>query len=149
MQTLILNQKTQPLNHENMVKSYFGHDRYTGVLDACEKIYMPFNYRGVHWVCLKIDMVDRVAYLFDSLASATLDTNKLNTAKMLVQTMHALLQLQFGNEYAVDMRTFEVRMLEQRPLQQLDDTFDCGMFVIKYMQRPDIPSGPHKVHCTA
>ncbi|CAL5365294.1 unnamed protein product [Camellia sinensis] len=45
---------------------------------------MPFNYRGVHWVCLKIDMVDRVAYLFDSLASATLDTNKLNAAKMLV-----------------------------------------------------------------
>ena len=35
--------------------------------------------------------------------------------------MHALLQLQFGNEYAVDVRTFDVRMLEQRPLQQLDE----------------------------
>lgn len=51
MQTLILNQKTQPLNHENIVKSYFGHDRYTGVLDACEKVI---------WMSIPLKRVDLI-----------------------------------------------------------------------------------------
>lgn len=47
-------------------------------------IYMPFNYREGHWLCVKIDMVDSVAYLFDSLSSSRLNKRKLNTAKILL-----------------------------------------------------------------
>ncbi|GMP59195.1 hypothetical protein CsSME_00022573 [Camellia sinensis var. sinensis] len=144
LSTLILNKDMQPLHHEHIVTSFFGHDRYTGAIDACQRIYMPFNYRGVHWLCVKIDMVDRVAYLFDSVPSNRPNKRKLNAAKILVQTMHDLLQLHFGNDYATDVRSFYRCMLDERPVQQLDDTFDCGMFVIKFMQQPDLSPGPHK-----
>ncbi|XP_028103189.1 uncharacterized protein LOC114302373 [Camellia sinensis] len=144
LSTLILNKDMQPLHHEHIVTSFFGHDRYTGAIDACQRIYMPFNYRGVHWLCVKIDMVDRVAYLFDSVPSNRPNKRKLNAAKILVETMHDLLQLHFGNDYVTDVRTFHRCMLDERPVQQLDDTFDCGMFVIKFMQQPDLSPGPHK-----
>ncbi|XP_028118974.1 uncharacterized protein LOC114316521 isoform X2 [Camellia sinensis] len=144
LSTMILNKDMQPLDHEHIVTSFFGHDRYTGAIDACQRIYVPFNYRGVHWLCVKIDMVDRVAYLFDSVPSNRPNKRKLNAAKILVETMHDLLQLHFGNDYVTDVRTFHRCMLDERPVQQLDDTFDCGMFVIKFMQQPDLSPGPHK-----
>ncbi|CAL5431894.1 unnamed protein product [Camellia sinensis] len=83
--------------------------------------FFPVYLSGVHWLCVKIDMVDRVAYLFDSFPSNRPNKRKLNAAKILVQTMHDFLQLHFGNVYVVDVRSFYLRMLDERPVQQLDE----------------------------
>ncbi|CAL5413482.1 unnamed protein product [Camellia sinensis] len=123
---------------KDIVEDYFGIYRYTGPLHACEEIYMPFNHRENHWLCLNVNMEKRVAYLFDSSRCIDTDEDRKNQATLLVQSLHKLLQYAHGEDYVQDVSLFAFQWLEDMPRQ--DNSYDCGLFVIKYMQEKPLPS---------
>ncbi|CAL5391087.1 unnamed protein product [Camellia sinensis] len=102
-------------------------------------IYMPFNHRENHWLCLNVNMEKRVAYLFDSSRCIGTDEDRKNQATLLVQSLHKLLQYAHGEDYVQDVSSFAFQWLEDMPRQ--DNNYDCGLFVIKYMQGKPLPSG--------
>ncbi|CAL5377323.1 unnamed protein product [Camellia sinensis] len=124
---------------KDIVEDYFGIYRYTGPLHACEEIYMPFNHGENHWLCLNINMEKWVAYLFDSSRCIDTDEDRKNQATLLVQSLHKLLQYAHGEDYVQDVSSFAFQWLEDMPRQ--DNSYDCGLFVIKYMQGKPLPSG--------
>ncbi|CAL5393255.1 unnamed protein product [Camellia sinensis] len=124
---------------KDIVEDYFGIYKYTGPLHACEEIYMPFNHGENHWLCLNVNMEKRVAYLFDSSRCIDTDEDQKNQATLLVQSLHKLLQYVHGEDYVQDVSSFAFQWLEDMPRQ--DNSYDCGLFVIKYMQGKPLPSG--------
>ncbi|KAI8013023.1 hypothetical protein LOK49_LG05G01351 [Camellia lanceoleosa] len=56
-----------------------------------------------------------------------------------VQSLHKLLQYAHGEDYVQDVSSFAFQWLEDMPRQ--DNSYDCGLFVIKYMQGKPLPSG--------
>ncbi|KAI7986149.1 hypothetical protein LOK49_LG14G01587 [Camellia lanceoleosa] len=50
-----------------------------------------------------------------------------------------LLQYAHGEDYVQDVSSFAFQWLEDMPRQ--DNSYDCGLFVIKYMQGKPLPSG--------
>ncbi|CAL5443863.1 unnamed protein product [Camellia sinensis] len=56
-----------------------------------------------------------------------------------VQSLHKLLQYAHGEDYVQDVSSFAFQWLEDMPRQ--DNSYDCGLFVIKYMQEKPLPSG--------
>ncbi|KAI7997384.1 hypothetical protein LOK49_LG10G02101 [Camellia lanceoleosa] len=60
-----------------------------------------------------------------------------------VQSLHKLLQYAHGEDYVQDVSSFSFQWLEDMPRQ--DNSYDCGLFVIKYMQGKPLPSGVIKV----
>ncbi|CAL5378771.1 unnamed protein product [Camellia sinensis] len=130
---------------KDIVEDYFGIYRYTGPLHACEEIYMPFNHGENHWLCLNVNMEKRVAYLFDSSRCIDTDEDRKNQATLLVQSLHKLLQYAHGQDYVQDVSSFAFQWLEDMPCQ--GNSYDCGLFVIKYMQGKPLPSGVIKASC--
>ncbi|CAL5323654.1 unnamed protein product [Camellia sinensis] len=116
---------------KDIVEDYFGIYRYTGPLHACEE--------ENHWLCLNVNMEKRVAYLFDSSRCIDTDEDRKNQATLLVQSLHKLLQYAHGEDYVQDVSSFAFQWLEDMPRQ--DNNYDCGLFVIKYMQGKPLPSG--------
>ncbi|CAL5362040.1 unnamed protein product [Camellia sinensis] len=84
-------------------------------------------------------MERRVAYLFDSSRCIGTDEDRKNQATLLVQSLHKLLQYAHGEDYVQDVSSFAFQWLEDMPRQ--DNNYDCGLFVIKYMQGKPLPSG--------
>ncbi|CAL5406313.1 unnamed protein product [Camellia sinensis] len=116
---------------KDIVEDYFGIYRYTGPLHACEE--------ENHWLCLNVNMEKRVAYLFDSSRCIDTDEDRKNQDTLLVQSLHKLLQYAHGEDYVQDVSSFAFQWLEDMPRQ--DNNYDCGLFVIKYMQGKPLPSG--------
>ncbi|KAI8004143.1 hypothetical protein LOK49_LG08G01836 [Camellia lanceoleosa] len=56
-----------------------------------------------------------------------------------VQSLHKLLQYAHGEDYVQDVSSFSFQWLEDMPRQE--NSYDCGLFVIKYMQGKPLPSG--------
>ncbi|CAL5326594.1 unnamed protein product [Camellia sinensis] len=131
-------------DHAKLCDEYFGESRYTGKLHACQEIYIPVNDHEEHWFCVNIDMAHRMAYIFDSSPSLTNDKRRELMARKLVQTMHLLLQQYFGDLYVANVKEFELERLKDACLQHKTDSYDCGMFVMKYMQGVVMPTGVHK-----
>ncbi|CAL5348064.1 unnamed protein product [Camellia sinensis] len=110
-------------DHAKLCDEYFGESRYTGKLHACQEIYIPVNDHEEHWFCVNIDMAHRMAYIFDSSPSLTNDKRR---------------------ELMVRKLEFELERLKDACLQHKTDSYDCGMFVMKYMQGVVMPTGVHK-----
>ncbi|XP_028122170.1 ubiquitin-like-specific protease ESD4 isoform X3 [Camellia sinensis] len=106
---------------------------------SAQFIYMPFNHGENHWLCLNINMEKRVAYLFDSSRCIDTDEDRKNKARLLLQSLHKLLQYAHGEDYVQDVSSFAFQWLEDMPRQH--NSYDCGLFVIKYMQGKPLPSG--------
>ncbi|KAE9444799.1 hypothetical protein C3L33_23303, partial [Rhododendron williamsianum] len=96
-----------------MCDSYFGETNFTADIRHCSLIYIPTNDRGSHWLCIKIS------------------------------GLHKVLQLQYGDDYQLDVSKFNIANVERQPLQDNTNCYDCGLFVIKFMQGVEYPSGVH------
>ncbi|KAI7999636.1 hypothetical protein LOK49_LG09G01843 [Camellia lanceoleosa] len=83
----------------------------------------------------------RAKLLFDNL----LDQIGCNVVPEIpkVQSFHKLLQYAHGEDYVQDVSSFAFQWLEDMPRQ--DNSYDCGLFVIKYMQGKPLPSGVIKL----
>ncbi|KAI8022302.1 hypothetical protein LOK49_LG03G00620 [Camellia lanceoleosa] len=80
---------------------------------------------------------DNIDQLFDNL----LDQIGCNVVPEIpkVQSLHKLLLYAHGEDYVQDVSSFAFQWLEDMPRQ--DNSYDCGLFVIKYMQGKPLPSG--------
>ncbi|KAG5530585.1 hypothetical protein RHGRI_025520 [Rhododendron griersonianum] len=131
-------------NNERVADLFFKNKGYTGPIDACEEIYIPFNYNKDHWLCLKIDMVQHATYLFDSKPSRRFGEDRKKMGELLLENMHEVLKHAYGLDYVQDVSLFKVDWLSEQPLQFDKDNYDCGLFVIKYMQSAPLLPGFQK-----
>ncbi|KAI8005314.1 hypothetical protein LOK49_LG08G03054 [Camellia lanceoleosa] len=83
----------------------------------------------------------RAKLLFDNLLDQLGGNVVPETPK--VQSLHKLLQYAHREDYVQDISSFAFQWLEDMPRQ--DNSYDCGLFVIKYMQGKPLPSGVIKV----
>ncbi|KAG5531303.1 hypothetical protein RHGRI_026049 [Rhododendron griersonianum] len=121
-------------NNERVADLFFKNKGYTGPIDACEEIYIPFNHNKDHWLYLKIDMVQHAAYLFNSKPSRRFGEDRKKMGELLLENMHEVLKHAYESDYVQDVSLFKVDWLSEQPLQFDEDNYDCGLFVIKYMQ---------------
>ncbi|KAG5516564.1 hypothetical protein RHGRI_037321 [Rhododendron griersonianum] len=131
-------------NNERVADLFFKKKGYTGPIDACEEIYIPFNHNKDHWLCLKIDMVQHATYLFDSKPSRRFGEDRKKMGELLLENMHEVLKHAYGLDYVQDVSLFKVDWLSEQPLQFDEDNYDCGLFVIKYMQSAPLLPGFQK-----
>ncbi|KAI8547680.1 hypothetical protein RHMOL_Rhmol07G0214800 [Rhododendron molle] len=78
------------------------------------------------------------------------DTNftaDLSSCSML-EGLHRALLLQYGELYQVDVTKFNIANVERQPLQYEEDGYDCGLFIIKFMQGFNYPSGVYRIDDT-
>ncbi|CAL5415524.1 unnamed protein product [Camellia sinensis] len=88
----------------------------------CDEYFGESRYTGKLHACQE-DMAHRMAYIFDSSPSLTNDKRRELMARKL---------------------EFELERLKDACLQHKTDSYDCGMFVMKYMQGVVMPTGVHK-----
>ncbi|KAH7854809.1 hypothetical protein Vadar_018020 [Vaccinium darrowii] len=119
---------------DKMCQHYLGDHQFTAKLSACKSIYLPLNHNNDHWICIKVDLVNEKTYLFDSMPHRPSHYACFNVARKVRQ---------FGALYQQDVSKFNVLNLERQPLQDYTDTYDCGLFVIKFMRGYDYPPGVH------
>ncbi|KAI8539195.1 hypothetical protein RHMOL_Rhmol09G0162400 [Rhododendron molle] len=60
-------------------------------------------------------------------------TSDIRSCSML-EGLHRALVCQYGDLYQVDVTKFNIATVERQPLQDDTDGYDCGLFVIKFMQ---------------
>ncbi|XP_058190335.1 uncharacterized protein LOC131307704 isoform X3 [Rhododendron vialii] len=124
-QMIIKNEKYEG-NNERVAGLFFKNKGYTGPIDACEEIYIPFNHNKDHWLCLKIDMVQQAAYLFDSKPSRRFGEDRKKMGELLLENMHEVLKHAYGLDYVQDLSVFKVDWLSEQPLQIDEDNYDYG-----------------------
>ncbi|KAF7113357.1 hypothetical protein RHSIM_RhsimUnG0133500 [Rhododendron simsii] len=61
-----------------------------------------------------------------------------------LENMHEVLKHAYGSDYVQDLSLFKVDWLSEQPLQIDEDSYDCGLFVIKYMQSAPLFPGFQK-----
>ncbi|KAF7141680.1 hypothetical protein RHSIM_Rhsim06G0089800 [Rhododendron simsii] len=66
----------------------------------------------------------------------------------MLEGLHCTLVFQYGELYQVDVTKFSITNVERQPLQHDTDGYDCGLFVIKFMQGFNYPSGVHRMDDT-
>ncbi|KAI8560913.1 hypothetical protein RHMOL_Rhmol04G0292800 [Rhododendron molle] len=66
----------------------------------------------------------------------------------LLEGLHRALVCQYGDLYQVDVTKFNIATVERQPLQDDTDGYDYGLFVIKFMQGFNYPSGVHRMDDT-
>ncbi|XP_058215736.1 uncharacterized protein LOC131326854 [Rhododendron vialii] len=128
--------------------SYFGDTNFTADLSSCSMIYIPTNDRGSHWFCIKIDMGIHMVYIFDSKPATRSNLFRKKLTQRVLEGLHRALHFQYGEFYQVDVTKFNIANVEKQPLQHEEDGYDCGLFVIKFMQGFNFPSGVHKMDNT-
>ncbi|KAI8573624.1 hypothetical protein RHMOL_Rhmol01G0291400 [Rhododendron molle] len=74
-------------------------------------------------------------------------TADLSSCSML-EGLHRALLFQYGELYQVDVTKFNIANVERQPLQHEEDGYDCGLFVIKFMQGFNFSSGVHRMDDT-
>ncbi|KAF7152748.1 hypothetical protein RHSIM_Rhsim01G0154300 [Rhododendron simsii] len=60
-------------------------------------------------------------------------TGDIRSCSML-EGLHRALVFQYGDLYQVDVTKFNIANVQRQPLQHDTDGYDCGLFVIKFMQ---------------
>ncbi|KAI8542374.1 hypothetical protein RHMOL_Rhmol08G0133800 [Rhododendron molle] len=65
-----------------------------------------------------------------------------------LEGLHRKLVFQYGDLYQVDVTKFNIANVHRQPLQHDTDEYDCGLFVIKFMQGFNYPSGVHRMDDT-
>ncbi|CAL5416690.1 unnamed protein product [Camellia sinensis] len=95
----------------------------------CDEYFGESRYTGKLHACQE-DMAHRMAYLFDSSPSLTNDKRRELIGRKLF--------------YVANVKEFELERLKDACLQHKTDSYDCGMFVMKYMQGVVMPTGVHK-----
>ncbi|XP_058212963.1 uncharacterized protein LOC131324836 isoform X1 [Rhododendron vialii] len=135
----IINDEVNEDEYPPLAQCYFGETKYTGEIHACQEIYIPMNDANTHWFCLKLDMVYQKIYLLDSLPTCRDNSERKQMAIKLVHALHLMLQTKYGHFYVADVTMFDWITLEDPPIQ--DNSYDCGMFVIKHMQGIPLPNG--------
>ncbi|KAL9419874.1 hypothetical protein AB3S75_037607 [Citrus x aurantiifolia] len=111
-------------------------DRYMGRLDNCEKIYVPINSDG-HWYLLLVDISHAIATIWDSLESWSRREKMINESLAILASLDFVLcqeaRALFGNRFTF----LNFQICRQAGLQQ-PNSFDCGYYVMKYMDSPCI-----------
>ncbi|KAK9229783.1 hypothetical protein WN944_022749 [Citrus x changshan-huyou] len=112
-------------------------DRYMGRLDTCEKIYVPINCDG-HWYMLLVDISHATATIWDSLESPSRREKMINESLAILASLDFVLRQEaralFGNRFSF----LNFQIYRQAGLPQQPNGFDCGYYVMKYMDSPCI-----------
>ncbi|KAK9216251.1 hypothetical protein WN944_008258 [Citrus x changshan-huyou] len=112
-------------------------DRYMGRLDTCEKIYVPINCDG-HWYMLLVDISHATATIWDSLESPSRREKMINESLAILASLDFVLRQEaralFGNRFSF----FNFQICCQAGVPQQPNGFDCGYYVMKYMDNPSI-----------
>ncbi|KAI8531211.1 hypothetical protein RHMOL_Rhmol11G0119600 [Rhododendron molle] len=74
-------------------------------------------------------------------------TADLSSCSMM-EVLHHALRLHYGDLYKADVSKFNIANVERQPLQHDTDGYDCGLFVIRFMQGFNYPSGVHRMDDT-
>lgn len=133
---------------KKLCDSYFGDGNFTADLSSCSMIYIPTNDRESHWFCIKVDLAIHMAYIFDSKPATRSNLYRKRLTKKVMEVLHRALRLQYGDLYKADVSKFNIANIESQPLQHETDGYDCGMFVIKFMQGFNYLSGVHRMNDT-
>ncbi|KAI8560538.1 hypothetical protein RHMOL_Rhmol04G0264700 [Rhododendron molle] len=136
------------LNDSDLMKlcdSYFRDANFTADLSSCSMIYIRTNDRGNHWFCIKVDLGIQMAYIFYSKPATRSNLFRKRLTKKVMEVLHRALRLQYGDLYKIDVNKFNIANVERQPLQHETDGYDCGLFVIKFMQGFNYPSGVHRM----
>ncbi|KAI8572377.1 hypothetical protein RHMOL_Rhmol01G0193700 [Rhododendron molle] len=146
------------LNDSDLMKlcdSYFGDANFTADLTSCSMIYIPTNDRGNHWFCIKADLGIQMAYIFYSKPATRSNLFRKRLTKQVMEVLHRALRLQYGDLYKLMSANLTLLMLKGNPCNmRLTESFackiryDCGLFVIKFMQGFNYPSGVHRMDDT-
>ncbi|KAI8566488.1 hypothetical protein RHMOL_Rhmol02G0045100 [Rhododendron molle] len=74
-------------------------------------------------------------------------TADLSSCSMM-EVLHRALRLHYGDLYKADVSKFNIANVERQPLQHDTDGYDCRLFIIKFMQWFNYPSGVHRMDDT-
>ncbi|KAI8561141.1 hypothetical protein RHMOL_Rhmol04G0314500 [Rhododendron molle] len=133
---------------KKLCDGYFGDANFTSDIRSCSMIYIPTNDRGTHWFCIKVDIGIRMAYIFDSKPASRSNIARKKLIRAVLEGLHRALVCQYGDLYQVDVTKFNIATVQRQPLQDDTDGYDCGLFVIKFMQGFNYPSGVHRMDDT-
>ncbi|KAI8547678.1 hypothetical protein RHMOL_Rhmol07G0214800 [Rhododendron molle] len=133
---------------KKLCSGYFGDTNFTADLSSCSMIYILTNDRGSHWFCIKIDMGIHMAYIFYSKPATRFNSFRKKLTQRVLEGLHRALLLQYGELYQVDVTKFNIANVERQPLQYEEDGYDCGLFIIKFMQGFNYPSGVYRIDDT-
>ncbi|KAI8573269.1 hypothetical protein RHMOL_Rhmol01G0265200 [Rhododendron molle] len=133
---------------KKLCDGYFGDANFTSDIRSCSMIYIPINDRGSHWFCIKVDIGIRMAYIFDSKPASRSNMARKKLTRAVLEGLHHALVCQYGDLYQVDVTKFNIATVERQPLLDDTDGYDCGLFVIKFMQGFNYPSGVHRMDDT-
>ncbi|KAE9444728.1 hypothetical protein C3L33_23373, partial [Rhododendron williamsianum] len=130
---------------KKLCDSYFRDANFTDDIWSCSMIYIPTNDHGSDWFCIKLDIGIRMAYIFYSKPASRSNIARKKLTRTVLEGLHRALVFQYGDLYQVDVTKFNIANVQRQPLQHDTDGYDCGLFVIKFMQGFNYPSSVHRM----
>ncbi|XP_024951120.2 uncharacterized protein LOC102628600 isoform X3 [Citrus sinensis] len=112
-------------------------DRYMSRLDTCEKIYVPINSDG-HWYMLVVDISHATATIWDSLESPSRREKMINESLAILASLDFVLRQEARALFCNQFTFLNFQICRQAGLPQQPNGFDCGYYVMKYMDSPCI-----------
>ncbi|KAE8699382.1 hypothetical protein F3Y22_tig00110579pilonHSYRG00040 [Hibiscus syriacus] len=102
----------------------------------CEKIMITINYHNSHWYLLVLDMVDRVATIYDSMFTTEAAKQRVKDAKRLIKILDSYNKKRiwvesYGSLGKYPLKNF--KFVEHKKNKQLNG-HDCGMYVMMWME---------------
>ncbi|KAE8690490.1 hypothetical protein F3Y22_tig00110895pilonHSYRG00576 [Hibiscus syriacus] len=102
----------------------------------CEKIMITINYNNSHWYMLVLDMVDRVATIYDNLFISEAAKQRVNDSKILMKILDSYNKKRNWVEACGSPGKFPLKnfkFVEHKMNEQVNG-YDCGMYVMMRME---------------
>ncbi|KAE8656576.1 hypothetical protein F3Y22_tig00116999pilonHSYRG00018 [Hibiscus syriacus] len=102
----------------------------------CEKIMITINYHNSHWYLLVLDMVDRVATIYDSMFTTEAAKQRVKDAKRLIKILDFYNKKRIWVESCGSLGKYPLKnfkFVEHKKNKQLNG-HDCGMYVMMWME---------------
>ncbi|KAE8704516.1 hypothetical protein F3Y22_tig00110450pilonHSYRG00530 [Hibiscus syriacus] len=99
----------------------------------CEKIMITINHNNSHWYLLVLDMVDRVATVYDSLFTYEAAKQRVNDAKRLIYNYNkkCIWVEAYGSLGNFPLQRFK---FAEHKMNEQSNGHDCGIYVMMWME---------------
>ncbi|KAI5681490.1 hypothetical protein M9H77_02718 [Catharanthus roseus] len=113
------------------ISSYLRKNRYGGNIAECEKVFIPVNVGNTHWYCLLVEFTEKKLFILDSLQSR----RRNKDVKALAEAFNKAFCAIFETKYEHNVSSY---VLESPELPKQNNLYDCGVYVIKFMEALEI-----------